>query len=134
MMTNEKLIILAMQARENAYAPYSHFKVGAALLTEGGKVYTGCNIENASYGETICAERTAFLKAVSDGERQFSKIAVVGGRDGENTVISYPCGACRQVMAEFSGENFKVILKNGNEIKEFALNEILPFSFNSTVL
>ncbi len=134
MITNEKLILLATQARENAYAPYSHFKVGAALLTESGKVYTGCNIENASYGETVCAERTAFFKAVSEGEKGFSKIAVVGGKHGENTVISYPCGACRQVMSEFCGENFKIILKDENEIREYTLKEILPFSFSSSVL
>ncbi len=134
MMTNEKLTALAMQARENAYAPYSNFRVGAALLTESGKTYTGCNIENSSYGETVCAERTAFFKAVSEGEKNFSKIAIVGGKDGENTVISYPCGACRQVMSEFCSEDFKIILKDENEIKEYTLREILPFSFNSSVL
>lgn len=133
-MTNKKLIHLALQAREKAYAPYSNFKVGAALLTDSGRIYTGCNIENASYGETVCAERTAVFKAVSDGERRFSKIAVVGGKDGEKTVPCYPCGACRQVIREFCKDDFTVIIEENNEPKELKLIDLLPFSFNNSVL
>lgn len=133
-MTNEKLIHLALQAREKAYAPYSNFKVGAALLTDSGRIYTGCNIENASYGETVCAERTAVFKAVSDGERRFSKIAVVGGKDGDKTVPCYPCGACRQVIREFCKDDFTVIIEENNEPKELKLIDLLPFSFNNSVL
>lgn len=133
-MTNEKLISLALLARENAYAPYSGFKVGAALLTDSGKVYTGCNIENASYGETVCAERTAFFKAISEGERFFSKIAIVGGKEGEKTVPCYPCGACRQVMREFCKDDFNVVIEGNNDTKELMLIELLPFSFSSSGL
>ena len=132
-MTNEKLILLAEKARENAYAPYSGFKVGAALLTEDGKIYTGCNIENASYGLTLCAERNAIFKAISDGERNFTKIAIVGGK--ENTSCpAYPCGACRQVMAEFCKEDLIILVKNGDRVEEYLLKDILPFSFNNSVL
>ena len=99
-MTDKELILSALKARENAYAPYSQFLVGAALLCSDGTVYTGCNIENISYSGTVCAERTAIFKAVSDGKREFSKIAIVGGKKGE-TISAYPCGICRQVMAEF---------------------------------
>ena len=133
MISNEKLIFLAEKARENAYAPYSHFKVGAALLTEKGEVYCGCNVENASFGETVCAERTAFLKAVSEGKSDFTKIAVVGGNEAE-TKSTYPCGACRQVMAEFCKQDFVIVIKDGMEIKELLLKDILPFSFNNSVL
>lgn len=133
-MTNEKLIDFAEKAREKAYAPYSGFKVGAALLTDSNEVYLGCNIENAAYGETVCAERTALFKAVSEGNKNFVKIAVVGGKKGENSVPAYPCGACRQVMAEFCKENFVILVKDGDEIKEYLLKDLLPFSFNNTVL
>ena len=98
MMTPEALVQEALQALQNAYVPYSGFKVGAALLTKAGKVYTGCNIENAAYGPSNCAERTAIFKAVSEGEREFAAIAVVGGKDGVVTDIFPPCGVCRQVM------------------------------------
>ena len=134
MITNDKLIKSAFKARENAYAPYSLFKVGAALLTDSGIIYGGCNIENASYGETVCAERTAFLKAVSEGEKCFKKIAIVGGKDGEKRVFAYPCGACRQVMAEFCDEDFIIVLTDGETVREYTFREILPLSFNSAVL
>ena len=131
-MTNEKLILEAKKARERAYAPYSHHSVGAALLTKEGRVYHGCNIENAAYGPTNCAERTAFFKAVSEGERAFAKIAIVGGMEGETgDAPCAPCGVCRQVMAEFCDpEEFQIILANGeSEEVVYTLKELLPLSF-----
>ena len=107
----EKMIDLAIEQLNFSYTPYSHFKVGAALLTRGGKLYGGCNIENAAYGPTNCAERTAFFKAVSEGERQFDAICIVGGKDGVLTEYAAPCGVCRQVMMEFCNpETFQIIL------------------------
>lgn len=130
-MTNEELCALAAKAMENAYVPYSGYRVGAALLTKSGKVYTGCNIENASYSPTICAERTAIFKAVSDGEHEFLKIAVAGGKNGEITGEFPPCGVCRQVMAEFCGEDFEILVVKGeNSFTRYKFSEILPFSFN----
>lgn len=131
-MTNEELISEAKKARERAYAPYSKHYVGAALLTKGGKIYHGCNIENAAYGPTNCAERTAFFKAIYDGERDFLKIAIVGGMEGtDGNDTCAPCGICRQVMMEFcSPDTFKVILANGTELPlEYTLNELLPLGF-----
>ena len=131
-MNEESLIELAKEARINAYAPYSGFMVGAALLTRDGKVYTGCNVENASYGVTSCAERTAFFKAISEGERSFSAIAIVGGeKDSQADGVCAPCGVCRQVMREFTdaGE-FKVIMCDGKGgIIAKTLEELLPLSF-----
>ena len=101
-MNSKILITKAVEAMEKSYSPYSDFKVGAALLSKSGKVYTGCNIENASYSPTCCAERTAFFKAVSEGEKDFTAIAVVGGKNGEISSMCSPCGVCRQVMAEFA--------------------------------
>ena len=122
-MDYEDLITKAMEAREKAHAPYSHFTVGAALLASSGRVYAGCNVENASYGLSICAERTAVFKAVSEGERDFEAIAVVT----ENGVT--PCGACRQVLIEF-GENIQVIAADGaGEYRVFGLQELLPEAF-----
>ena len=110
----QELISAAMAQLGRAYAPYSHFKVGAALLTEEGRIYTGCNIENAAYTPTNCGERTAFFKAVSEGERSFRAICIVGGMDGVPTDYTAPCGVCRQVMMEFcSPEEFEVILARG---------------------
>lgn len=130
-MTDKELIIKAKQAAENAYAPYSGFTVGAALLTKDGKVYTGCNIENASFSPTNCAERTAFFKAVSEAERDFSKIAIVGGKNKDFTDFCSPCGVCRQVMSEFCKEDFIILLgRNDEEIKAFTLKEILPLNFS----
>ena len=122
-MEHEDLIIKAMEAREKAHAPYSQFAVGAALLARSGQVYTGCNVENASYGLSICAERTAVFKAVSEGERDFEAIAVVT----ENGVT--PCGACRQVLMEF-GEDIQVIVADETgRYRVFTLRELLPEAF-----
>ncbi len=128
-MRKEELIGNAMAAMKNAYSPYSEFCVGAALLTKKGKVYTGCNIENSSYSATNCAERTAFFSAVKNGERQFSAIAVVGGKKGRVENYCFPCGVCRQVMSEFCDKDFKIYLYNGVEIKVYTLEELLPQSF-----
>ena len=131
-MTDIKLLEEAKKARLMAYAPYSKFKVGAALLTKSGKVYHGCNIENAAYTPTNCAERTAFFKAVSEGETEFEKIAVVGAMEGrESDNICSPCGVCRQVMMEFCNpKTFKIILANGKgNILVSSLDEILPYGF-----
>lgn len=123
------LIRAALLARENSYSPYSHFRVGAALLCTDGKIYSGCNIENRAYGPTNCAERTAFFKAVSEGEREFLAIAVVGGEN--DPVWCYPCGVCRQVMAEFcQADSFRVICaRSVSEYKEYTLGELLPEMF-----
>ena len=112
-----------------AYAPYSGFFVGAALLTKDGKVYTGCNIENASYTPTNCAERTAFFKAVSEGEREFEAIAVVGGKGEEPSELCAPCGVCRQVMAEFCDKELRVLLGTPADFKAYTLEELFPLSF-----
>jgi len=130
-MTRETLVALACEAMKHAYAPYSGYQVGAALLTRGGTVYTGCNIENAAYGPTNCAERTAFFKAVSEGEREFSAIAVVGGLHGEITKIAAPCGVCRQVMREFCDDGFAIHLWDGTEYQTYTLAELLPLSFGT---
>ena len=124
-----ELIRAAAAARENSYSPYSHFRVGAALLCENGKVYTGCNIENRAYGPTNCAERTAIFKAVSEGERDFDAIAIVAGE--KETVWCYPCGVCRQVMAEFcEPDRFQIICgKSADEYRVFTLAELLPEMF-----
>lgn len=122
-MDYDSLITKALGARENAHAPYSHFAVGAALLAKSGRIYTGCNVENASYGLSICAERTAVFKAVSEGERDFEAIAVVT----ESGVT--PCGACRQVLLEF-GDNIQVIVADeAGEYRVFGLQELLPEAF-----
>jgi len=124
-----ELIKKAIKARENAYAPYSEFKVGAALLCKDGKIYTGCNIENISYGATNCAERTAIFKAVSEGEYEFEAIAIVGGKD--KLELTSPCGMCRQVMSEFCDSDFKIILADDVNQKEYLLEELLPLSFDN---
>lgn len=131
--TEEELRALAIEAMQRAYSPYSKCKVGAALLARSGKVYLGCNIENASYSPTICAERTAFAKAVSEGEREFDAIAVVGTATDAVDGFFPPCGVCRQVMNEFCDlDSFKVILvKNEHEHKTVTLRELLPYSFGS---
>ena len=124
-MDNANLIKLAQKAAQNAYAPYSNFRVGAALLCKSGNVYTGCNVENSSYGASNCAERTAVFKAVSEGERDFVKIAIVSERDG----LTFPCGICRQVLSEFMPNGSIVLFSEEKGIKEFALNELLPYAF-----
>ena len=132
-MTPNELVQLAKEARKQSYCPYSGFAVGAALLCKDGKVYQGCNIENASFGPTICGERTAFFKAVYDGERDFEAIAVVGGKAGEEiTGLFPPCGVCRQVMREFCDLDFKIYMgkeNNGYELR--TLGEMLPLSFSN---
>ncbi len=127
--SSEELIEIAQDQRKRSYTPYSGFTVGAALLTQSGKVYTGCNIENAAYTPTNCAERTAIFKAVSEGEQKFAKIAIVGGKEGETADCCPPCGVCRQVMAEFCGPDFIVILGKPGAYREYRLSELLPESF-----
>ncbi len=122
-MDPTELISIARQVRRRAYAPYSHYKVGAALLGKSGTVYTGCNVENASYGHTVCAERTAVLKAVSEGETEFEAVAVVTKNGGS------PCGACRQVLSEFSPELIIYIADKNGEYRTTTLKELLPDSF-----
>ncbi len=130
-MENKELLQLAIKAMKYSYSPYSDCKVGAALLCKNGKVYTGTNIENASFSPTVCAERVAFFKAVSDGEKGFSKIAVVGGKNGVINGIFAPCGVCRQVMREFCDDDFQIILgESENTFKAVALSELLPHSFS----
>ena len=131
-MDKKELVKEALAAREFAYTPYSHFSVGAALLCKSGKIFRGCNIESASYTPTNCAERTAFFKAVSEGEREFSAIAVVGGPSEAPPVdFCFPCGVCRQVMREFCDDNFTVVLgKKDGSYKELRLFELLPFGFS----
>ncbi len=134
-MTNSELINLAIKAMDNSYSPYSRFKVGAALLCENDKVYTGCNIENAAYSPTNCAERTAFFKAVSEGERHFKKIAIVGGNNGTITDYITPCGVCRQVIREFCDDDFVIVVaKSEDDYKEYSLIELLPLSFGANML
>lgn len=130
-MTPEKLIELAVEAMAHAYVPYSGYKVGAALLTKDGRVYQGCNIENASYSPTACAERVAFFKAVYDGVRDFAAIAVVGGKDGKITGFFPPCGVCRQVMREFCGDDFIIYMGGPKGAYEtWTLSQILPCGFS----
>lgn len=126
------MIKMALEARKNSYSPYSHFQVGACLLTKEDRLYTGCNIENAAYGPTNCAERTAFFKAVSEGERDFAGIAIVGDKEG--TVVdnyAFPCGVCRQVMTEFTDPETFVILvaKSEKDYLETTLAALLPNAF-----
>ena len=129
-MTNEALVKKAIEAREKSYSPYSTFAVGAALLTEGGEVYTGANIESSSYTPTVCAERVAFFSAVHNGERNFKRIAIVGAKRGEEiNALTAPCGVCRQVMAEFCSEDFEILLYDGMQIKVYKLGDLLPVSF-----
>ena len=129
-MKPETLIEYAIDAMSRAYAPYSGYKVGAALLCADGAVYQGCNIENASYSPTICAERTAFAKAVSEGQREFAAIAICGGKDGVIEGVFPPCGVCRQVMAEFCGPEFPVYLAKPEGYETRTLAQLLPDSFS----
>lgn len=134
-MDRRELIDIALEARQMAYTPYSHHKVGAALLTKDGRVYRGCNIESASYTPSNCAERTAFFKAVSEGEREFEAIAIVGGfEDSPVLRLCAPCGVCRQVMMEFCDpETFEIILcDEKDELHTYKLEELLPLGFGPT--
>ena len=131
-MKNSELINIALSARRNSYCPYSGFAVGAALLCADGSVYTGCNIENSAFSPTVCAERIAFFKAVSEGKKDFEKIAVVGG-NAENEPDNYcpPCGVCRQVMKEFCTADFEIIIaKSADDFKIRTLSDLLPESFD----
>lgn len=130
-MEISKLLKLSMKARQNSYAPYSNYTVGAALLASDDKIYTGCNIENASFSPTNCAERTAIFKAVSEGKREFKAIAICGGV-GEKIMPSYPCGVCRQVLIEFCDpETFKIIVAiSETEYETYLLKELLPHGFS----
>ena len=130
-MTPEKLCKLAKEAMTRAYVPYSGYKVGAALLCADGTVYQGCNIENAAYSPTNCAERTAFFKAIYDGHRDFSAIAVCGGKEGVISGMFPPCGVCRQVMREFCGDDFKIYAVNPGGYEELTLAQLLPYSFSN---
>lgn len=128
------LIGAALEARKSAYAPYSGYKVGAALLTDGDEIYTGCNIENASYGATNCAERTAFFKAVSEGRRHFKAIAIAGGKEAPED-YAYPCGICRQIMQEFCKEDFRILAaKTEQDYQEYSLKDLLPHGFGGEKL
>ena len=126
-----RLIAAALEARKRSYAPYSHYHVGAALWTQSGKLYTGCNIENAAYPATNCAERTALFKAVSEGEREFEAIAIVGGKAQEPPrEYCAPCGVCRQALAEFCGADFRIYLgAEGKPTSAYRLSELLPEAF-----
>ncbi|MCI6912393.1 MAG: cytidine deaminase [Treponema succinifaciens] len=127
----EKLIKKAIEMLNFSYAPYSNFHVGAALLTSEGEIYTGCNIENAAYGPSNCAERTAIFKAVSEGKKEFEAIAIVGGKNGKIENFCPPCGVCRQVLAEFCKKDFEIVLaKSTNEYKIMTLEQLLPESFS----
>ena len=130
-MTPEKLCELAKEAMAHSYAPYSGYKVGAALLCSDGSVYQGCNIENASFTPTICAERTAIFKAIYDGQRNFQAIAVCGGKDGVITGLFPPCGVCRQVMREFCRDDFRIYLITPTGYETRTLAQLLPDSFSN---
>ena len=130
-MNIEELITQALEAMDRAYAPYSGYKVGAALLCKDGTVYRGCNIENAAYSPTVCAERTAFFRAVCDGQRDFAAMAVCGGKNGVITGFFPPCGVCRQVMREFCADDFTVyLIGKDRTYQRLTLSELLPFSFS----
>lgn len=133
-MTDTQLLDKAIEARKAAYAPYSGFCVGAALLGKSGKVYLGCNVENAAYSVTNCAERTALFKAVSEGEREFAAIAVVGGKGEAVTELCAPCGVCRQALAEFCKQDLRVVLGTPGALQVCTLADLLPFSFGKSNL
>lgn len=129
------LMETAVKARGFAYAPYSNYLVGAALLGASGKIYTGCNVENATYTPTNCAERTAFFKAISEGEREFKAIAIVAGKRGEKlSPTCTPCGVCRQVMVEFCDKDFKIVLGTPDDYKVYDLESLIPLSFTNDEL
>ena len=130
----KRLMTRANEMRAFSHVPYSHYRVGAVLVGKSGKEYTGCNLENAAYSPSICAERTAFAKAVSEGETKFKCIAIVGGREGEISPDCSPCGVCRQVMAEFCDADFEVILGTPDDFKVYKFSDILPLTFTSKEL
>ena len=128
-MDGKTLMSIAEKVRKTAYAPYSNYKVGCALLASDGKVYTGINIENSAFTPTNCAERTAIFKAVSDGQTKFDAIAICGGK-ADTIEFCTPCGVCRQVMSEFCSADFKVYLTDGKEIKEYSFSSLFPLAFS----
>lgn len=130
-MEYKELMKQAIEIRDRAYTPYSNYQVGAALLSKSGRIFCGCNVENAAYSPGICAERTAFVKAVSEGEREFSAIAVIGGVAGGSMELAPPCGICRQVMREFCDpDTFEIVLGTGVEdYQVYTLSQLLPMSF-----
>ncbi len=131
-MTDKELMLLAEKARENSYAPYSNFSVGAALLTRVGRVYKGVNVENSSFGATNCAERTAIFSAIADGYSDFEAIAITAAPVGQPAAYCTPCGICRQVMAEFCDPDFRVILGNSENITVYRLEQLLPYAFDES--
>ena len=133
-MNDRELLEMAIEARKMSYAPYSGFRVGAALVGKSGKVYKGCNVENAAYSPTNCAERTAVFKAVSEGEREFTAIAIVGGAGEEISEFCAPCGVCRQVLGEFCGGDLRIVLGTPENISVHTLAELLPYSFGKNNL
>ena len=133
-MTDKELLLKAIEAREMAYAPYSNHKVGAALVGQSGKIYTGCNVENAAYTPTNCAERTAVFKAVSEGETEFTAIAIVGGLGDKLSEVCAPCGVCRQVLAEFCDKDLHIVMGTPDKIVVSTLADLLPLSFGKSDL
>ena len=133
-MTKEQLATIAKEAMEKAHSPYSGYKVGAALLCTDGSVYTGCNVENASFSATNCAERTAFFKAVSEGKKEFTAIAICGGKNGVIEGVFPPCGVCRQVMREFCADDFEIYLLKSDGIETYTLGQLLPVSFQPDIM
>ncbi len=129
-MDTKELVNIAEDMREKAHAPYSGYAVGAALEAKDGRIFTGCNIENASFSATVCAERTAFFKAVSEGAKSFSRIAIAAGPAGKPSAGGAPCGVCRQVMAEFCGPDFEIITVNGGEYETHTLGGLFPCAFS----
>jgi cytidine deaminase len=133
-MTDLELMRAAVQARENAYAPYSRFHVGAALLAKDGRVFLGCNVENVSFGATNCAERTAIFAAVAAGTREFSAIAITGGAADMPAGFCPPCGICRQVIAEFGGADMRILLGNSGKYESYTVADLLPLAFKEKSL
>ena len=129
-MNNQELIRIALSARDEAYAPYSGFSVGAALLGKSGRIYTGCNVESRSFSPTCCAERVALFKAVSEGVREFSAIAIVGGKEDDLSKICTPCGVCRQVLAEFCQGDLRILTGTPDQIQATTLADLLPLAFS----
>ena len=134
-ISDNELVSLANKARESSYCPYSGFSVGAALLTKSGRVYTGANIENASFTPTVCAERVALFTAIHAGERDFEAIAIVGGKCGDVAKSTFtPCGVCRQALSEFSGKNLRVIIASDTETLTLTLGDLLPYGFGKDLM
>lgn len=133
-MDYEKLMKIAYLSRNNAYAPYSNYKVGSALLTKSGKIYTGANVENLSFSLTDCAERVALTKAVSEGEREFLAIALVGGKGEDIDSVCMPCGACRQAFAEFCSGDFMFIVGTPDKYFIYTLNDLMPMAFAGEII